>query len=244
MAGRDYAERDLRQRPSPEAVEQLKHYPPAFISDYLKRSGVENVTIHGLHPLVPFAEYRNHVAGPAITVQFAPSVRKDSAYEAPYMISEIVIEHVKPGDVVVVAAQHAPFGFWGEHLTHQAINSGVAAAVIDGYLRDSRPIRETAFPIFSAGITFDSYVLRYEIVGYNIPVQCGGASVRPGDVVVGDEDGCVVVPQELLGDVVAAMPLIDETEEGLRRAVERREPWSVLEVEHRKKYIRSSIDTM
>lgn len=237
LVKRDYEKSRLRVRPSRQTIDFLKTIPPSFISDYLKKIGIVNHTIRGVKPLRPFQEYRRHVAGPVITMFFAPVSEAYPYTEAPYMHTEIV-EQAETGDVIVIAGQGAPYGFWGEHTTRQAMKQGVEAVVIDGYARDSRPIIGLGLPVFSTGVTFESYVRRYDPVGYNVTVACGGAMVRPGDVVVGDDDGAVVIPNEVLTQVVEGVAVVVEAEEELRDAVNKGTPWSEIYPRiHKKKYL-------
>src|ERR1700688_3455123 len=151
MMVRDYAKHRLTTRPSAELVQRLAITPSAFISDYLKQIGIVNHNVRGVRPIAPFKSAGAHVAGPAITMYFAPVSEAYPYMEAPYMHTEVV-EEAERGDVIVIAGQGAPFGFWGDHTTHQAINQGVAGVVIDGFTRDSRPIIETGFPVFATGV--------------------------------------------------------------------------------------------
>lgn len=238
IVDRDYASKKLNRRPSSEVIDLLRTTPPSFVSDYLKQIGIVNHTIRGVKPLSPFKEYRRHIAGPAYTMQMAPVTEAYPYTSAPYMHTEVE-EQGEEGDVFVIAGQGAPYGFWGDHTTHQAINQKLEAVVIDGYTRDSRPIRDTGFPLFATGVTFESYVRRFDPVGYNVTVAVGGAMVRPGDIIVGDDDGVVVIPIEVLDDVVEGVRKIAETEDMLREAVATEKPWSEIYPEiHRRKYLK------
>ncbi len=237
-AHRDYETHRLEKRPSADVIELLRTIPPTFVSDYLKQIGIVNHTLRGVYPLSRFGEYRRHIAGPVITMQMAPVNEAYAYIDAPYRHTEIV-EQGEPGDVLVIAGQGAPYGFWGDHTTHEAMKQRLEAVVIDGYTRDSRPIRDTGFPVFSTGVTFESYVRRYDPVGYNTPVAAAGAMVRPGDVIVGDDDGVVVIPLEVLDQVVEGVASIAETEEMLRDAVASNKPWDEIYNEiHHLKYLK------
>jgi regulator of RNase E activity RraA len=236
---RDYTSHRLEKRPTKDVIDLLRRTPPSFVSDYLKQIGIVNHTIRGVKPLTPFKEYKSHIAGPAFTMQMAPVSESYPYTSAPYMHTEIV-EQGEEGDVLVIAGQGAPFGFWGDHTTHQAMKQNLEAVVIDGYTRDSRPIRDTGFALFSTGVTFESYVRRYDPVGYNVTVAAGGAMVRPGDIIVGDDDGVVVIPQEVLERVVDGVARIADTEEVLREAVATDKPWNEIYGEiHHLKYLQS-----
>jgi 4-hydroxy-4-methyl-2-oxoglutarate aldolase len=236
---RDYETNRLTTRPTKEALDVLRSVPTAYVSDYLKQIGIINHTGRGIRPIQPLAEGQVSVAGAAVTMYFAPVSEAYPYTDAPYMHTEVV-EQAEEGVIVVIAGQGAPYGFWGDHTTHQAINQKLSAVVIHGYTRDSRAIIETGFPCFSTGITFESYVRRYDPVAYNIPVDLGGAMVRPGDVLVGDDDGIVVIPVEVFDQVVAGVLQIRDAEDHLRKAVADHKPWDEIYPEiHRLKYLAS-----
>ena len=134
------------------------------------------------------------LAGPAFTVRTPPgehpSVRR-AADEAP------------PESVIVVGGDGAlDRALWGDKMAKLALERGIAGLVVDGAVRDAEGIEELGFPVFAAGIT--PTPPRHEQEGeLGVPVECGGLTVRPGDVVYGDRDGVVVVPAELHDEVLA-----------------------------------------
>lgn len=149
--------------------------------------------------------------GPAITIAFAPTNGSHHFTEAPYVHIKI-IEQALAGDVIVMAAGGSQYGFWGDQMNARAIRDGLAGAVVDGACRDSGTLRQTQFPVFARSTTFESFVPYMEPVGYNTPVQCGDALVRAGDIVVGDDDGALVIPAELLPEVVRGAEMTEELE--------------------------------
>lgn len=233
---RDYETNRLKKRATPEQLATLRTVPTAYVSDFLKQIGIINHRARGIRPIQPMPGDAS-VAGCAVTMYLAPVSEAYDYVDAPYMHTEIV-EQCEEGDIMVIAGQGAPFGFWGDHTTHQAINQKLSATVIDGYTRDSREIIKTGYPVFSTGITFESYVRRYDPVAYNIPVDLGGSMVRPGDVLVGDDDGVVVIPVEVLAQTVDGVIQIREAEDMLRTAVADNKPWDEIYPEiHRLKYL-------
>jgi len=113
----------------------------------------------------------------------------------PYDIEIEAVDSLMPGEIVVVAAgdskRNAP---WGELLSTAALSRGARGAVIDGLVRDVKKIQALGFPVFAAGIKPVDSRGRGVVVDYNVPVGCGGVLVTPGDLVVADYDGVVVVP--------------------------------------------------
>ena len=126
------------------------------------------------------------------------------------------IDVSEPGDVVVVDAHGSrDTAFWGENMTISAQNRGVAGAVIDGACRDVVEIRRLKFPLFSKGVVPNVAA----IAGYgevNVRIQCAGQAVAPGDVIVADENGVVVVPAAAAEDLLQRTRRLLETEHVLQ----------------------------
>lgn len=122
------------------------------------------------------------------------------------------IDLSQPGDVVVIDSHGSVnTAFWGENMTLSALNRGVVAAVIDGACRDVEEIRKLRFPVFSKGIVPNVGA----IAGYgdvNVPIQCAGVAVSPGDIVVADGNGVVIVPLSEAADILAKARQLLETE--------------------------------
>lgn len=123
--------------------------------------------------------------------------------EDPYGVEIEAVDSLMPGEIAVVATgdskRNAP---WGELLSTAALGRGARGAVIDGLVRDVKKIQALGFPVFAAGIKPVDSRGRGLVVDYNVPVDCGGVPVTPGDLVVGDFDGVVVIPARAVTDVV------------------------------------------
>ncbi|HEY8548357.1 MAG TPA: RraA family protein [Vicinamibacterales bacterium] len=121
----------------------------------------------------------------------------------PYGTEIAAIDSILPGEVVVVATggsrRNAP---WGELLSTAALARGARGAVVDGLVRDVERIRDLGFPLFAAGIKPVDSKGRGQVVAWNVPVQCGGVLVSPGDLVFADYDGVVVIPSDMVDAVV------------------------------------------
>ena len=120
--------------------------------------------------------------------------------------------------LVVDVGELAEYGYWGEVLTTAAQARGIAGLVIDGGVRDIAPIEGLGFPIFSRTIALRG-ATKDRPGGVDVPIRCGGASVVPGDWVVGDADGVVVVPAEHLDGVLGAADARTKKEAGLFEAL-------------------------
>ena len=121
----------------------------------------------------------------------------------PYTMEIEAVDSILPGEVVVIGTaeskRNAP---WGELLSTAAKARGARGAVVDGLVRDVKKIEALGFPVFAAGIKPVDSKGRGLVVDYNRPVECGGIVVNPGDLVVADFDGIVVVPADAVPDAV------------------------------------------
>ena len=131
----------------------------------------------------------------------------------PYELEIALIDDLKPGEIPVFACgtsgRVAP---WGELLSTAARARGAVGAVMDGAVRDIKAIRAMGFPVFHGGIaTLDSKG-RGRVAAIDVPIECGGVAVSPGDLIVGDADGVVVVPRAAEAEALrrAAVKLVGE----------------------------------
>ncbi len=144
--------------------------------------------------------------------------------ENPYALEIGLVDDLKPADVVVLATgasgRIAP---WGELLSTASRARGAAGCVTDGLVRDVRAIRELRFPVFAGGIGPLDTKGRGKIMAIDIPVECGGVRVEPGDLVFGDADGVVVVPRAIEDEILRAALAKVEGEDETRAALARGE---------------------
>lgn len=135
----------------------------------------------------------------------------------PYAMEIEALDSILPGEVVIVSTagslQNAP---WGELLSTAARARGARGAVIDGLVRDVRKIQSLGLPVFARGIKPVDSKGRGTILDYNVPIECAGARVSPGDLIVADYDGVVAVPAEILPDVIRLATEKVEKENGSR----------------------------
>lgn len=130
------------------------------------------------------------------------------------------IDDVPAGSVVVIDnLGQTDCTVWGDLLTVTASSRGVAGTVINGISRDSAASLATRYPIFSRGTWMRTGKDRVTVEAVNVPVTLGGIPVAPGDVIFGDRDGVVIIPQSRLAEVVELAESIDEVEDRIRAAV-------------------------
>lgn len=189
------------QRPDADDVAALSHYGSATIHEAMGRVGLMQPV---LRPVYPGAK----LCGPAVTVLLQPGDN--------WML-HVAAEQLRNGDVVVAACTtESNAGFFGELLATSFRARGAVGLVIDGGVRDTADLEQLNFPVFAKAIHARGTV-KETLGSVNIPVTCAGALVNPGDVVVGDADGVVVVPQNRVAEVAAASKARETKEAGVRQ---------------------------
>ncbi len=171
----------------PELLVQLKGIPPAAIGHMLDFGFMSN-------ELRPVGISSFAVCGPALTVRTSAM---DSA------VVHLAIDMAEPGDVIVVdrngEEKHAA---WGELTSLAAKLRGVAGAIVDGAATDTVEVAEMGFPVFCRSISPITSRSIGESGEINTVVQCGGVSVAPGDVILADDNGILVVPKDQVREAV------------------------------------------
>jgi regulator of RNase E activity RraA len=168
---------------------------PAVVSDELDRMGYRNQVMRpDIRPLFPEAR----IAGFAFTVHTVPVF---SVPEEPYKLEMECVDSLQPGDVLCVSPTEG--SFWGELLSTAAGYRGCRGVVLDGYTRDTKTIIEMGFPTFSRGIHVADSLGRLDVAAYQVAVECGGVRINPGDLLLADYDGVVVIPQEVAEEAIS-----------------------------------------
>jgi regulator of RNase E activity RraA len=193
-------------------IERLEQLYPAVVADCLDRLGVRTQVLDPhIRPLYADAK----VAGYAATVRCVDvgAVPED---RADWYRGEMgAVDSLQPGDVMVVSTCRG--SYWGELLATASRYRGARGLVADAYTRDTLALTEMRFPTFTAGIHCADSLGRIDVDAVGVAVVCGGVEVAPGDLVLGDHDGVVIIPAALGAEVIA---LAEEkvTGEGLVRA--------------------------
>ncbi len=195
----------FRRYSGPEVRDAFRKVSSPNVTDAMQRQGA-------MHGLVPHLKDPNvRVAGPAVTV-----VTRDGDWAKPVE----AIDRAGPGDVIVVDAGGATTAVWGELASWSAHGRGVAAVVIDGAVRDLDAILALGFPAFSRSVSPNAG----EPKGHGeigVEVVVGGQKVRPGDWIVGDASGLVVVPRERAHEIANRALDVLEHENRVREEIQR-----------------------
>ncbi|MDD5205802.1 MAG: orotidine 5'-phosphate decarboxylase [Desulfobacterales bacterium] len=188
-------------------VEAFMKVSTANVSDAMHRTG----ELRGLKPVWVGAPGELKFAGPAVTVR---------TYNGDWSAPVQAIDHAKPGDILVVDACRGEIAIWGELATHSCISKGVAAVIIDGAVRDIDDIRKLKFPVYARYFTPTAG----EPKGFgeiNAPIEVCGRKVEPGDWIIGDESGVVVVPRDNAMEMANRAIDVLEKENRIREEIKR-----------------------
>ncbi len=180
------------------AEEDLRLLTVALAADALDALGRRAQVIG--QPVGPIApSFR--LVGWARTIEVAPT---DVMPEEPYVGEMAAIAALRDGDVPVYHVhREVDAALFGELFSLAARSQGAVGAVLDGNVRDVRQMRELGFPVFASGVSPYDTRGRAEVVAHDVPIVCGGVAVASGDLVVGDDDGVVIVPADLVAPVLA-----------------------------------------
>ncbi len=179
-------------------VERLARLHPAVVADCLDRKGIRGqVLAPHIRPLAP----NMRVAGFAATVHCIEVDTVPESHDDWYRNELASVDALVPGEVIVVSTCRG--SYWGELLATASSFRGARGVVADAYTRDTLALIEMGFPTFAAGIHCADSLGRIDVDAFDIPITCGGVHVDPGDLVLGDNDGVVVIPAAAGQEIVA-----------------------------------------
>ena len=173
------------KRPSADWIERFKPIPSSIISDCLNR-------YYGMTGEIRPIFEGSRICGPAVTIQ---------SMAGNNIMSHYALTFAEPGDVLVIDARgYLGNAVWGGVQAAYAAKRQVAGLVVDGAIRDIEDMRRMRFPVYCKGVT-PAGPHKGWADSINVPIQCGGIPVHPGDLIVGDDDGVTVIPLEMLDSV-------------------------------------------
>ena len=190
----------------PKVAEILSEVTTATLTTILLKKGLRNVWMRGTKPIKPG---QPRLVGRAFTLRFVPA-REDLAtpesWSSP-ISTRAAIEAMPANCIAVVDSMGVQdAGIFGDILCARMQKKGVAALITDGVVRDVAGVLGTGLPVWCSGVAAPPSVAGLTFVDWQRPIGCGGVAVFPGDVVVVDEDGAVLIPQALLEEIVKLAP--------------------------------------
>ncbi len=208
----------------PQTITTLQGVSTATLTTVLLKKGLRNVWLRGTKPIRPG---QPRLVGEAFTLRFVPA-REDLATPASWaspISTRAAIEAMPAGCIAVADAMGVlDAGIFGDILCARMVKRGVAALVTDGVIRDAAGVLDTGLPVWCDGVAAPPSVAGLTFVGWQEPIACGGVAVFPGDVIVVDQDGAVLIPQTYLADVLAESPEQERMEAWIMTEVDRGVP--------------------
>ena len=192
-------------RPPKDMIAALKDIGAATVAGTLGHMGIRNTHIQG-----PVSQNRGKsIVGPALTLQMMPK-REDLYDEGEYadpekQLHRHVLYHVQEGDIVVVDARGDMMsGVFGDMMSTYFKGRGGAGIIVDGCLRDRPNLEKLDLPLWLRGWT-PNFHTQTNLMPFavNVPIACGDVTVIPGDIIIADDDGAVVLPPALAPEVIA-----------------------------------------
>jgi regulator of RNase E activity RraA len=180
-----------------------------LVTDAFLRLGI-NGWMDEVLPLAP----GSRIVARARTVAFGPVRRSGRLAASMYAL----ISRIRPGEVMVIGSGQTHDNLLGDNMGTFAHRSGLAGIVTDSKTRDRNGLRELGMPVFSRGAGVRPPI-EVELRDFDVVIDCGGAQVRPGDIIVGDDDGVVVVPAERAEEVLYQIDDIIEVEKSIGKTI-------------------------
>lgn len=196
---------------SPQLRAKLEAAPTAGLSAQLRNRGLNQVVIEGVYPQTRGTK----MVGVARTLRFLPE-REDlfKTHGGGFNAQKRAFDAVQPGEVLVIEARRqSESGTMGDILALRAKFRGAAGVVTDGGVRDYEEVKEIGLPVFTQGAHPAVLGRRHVPWDHDLAIACGNATVVPGDIIVGDDDGVIVIPRDLAEEVADAA-LVKEHEDG------------------------------
>jgi len=199
--------------------EILKTVTTATVTTLLLKQAIRRTWMMGPKPLIEGAD---RVVGEAFTLRFVP-MREDLATPQSWAgprSTRAAIEEMPQGSIAVADAMGiAEAGIFGDILVERMKQRGVTALVTDGVMRDGAGVMQVGLPVWCNGTAAPPSIAGLTFAGWQEPIGCGGVAVFPGDVVLADGDGAVVIPPALVDHVCTAGPEQEQLEAWLHREV-------------------------
>jgi regulator of RNase E activity RraA len=205
---------------APKVFNTLAGITTATLTTVLLKKGLRNTWIRRATPLRSGGE---RLAGPAFTLRFVP-YREDLASPASWsspVSTRAAIEAMPSGAMVVADAMgSSDAGIFGDILCARMVKKGVQGLITDGVMRDLAGVMGTGLPVWATGAAAPPSVAALHFVGWQETIACGGVCIVPGDAVVADDDGAVIIPRSIVEEVAAQGAEQEAQEEWIMSEVE------------------------
>jgi regulator of RNase E activity RraA len=201
-------------------LEELRRIPTASLSDALSQLGLNGTLNTNFHAAIEGVR----IAGPAITIKDCYSTKK----AIPFKAIE-AIDNAEEGSVLVRAIEGGEaqdIALFGGLMALASKTRGLEGAVLCGAIRDLREIKEMGFQVFFRYLSPNTSVGRTEVKAVNVPINFGGVTINHEDIIVGDDDGIVVIPKDRVSEVLERAKKIDDLERREAEDIKKGKPFS------------------
>jgi regulator of RNase E activity RraA len=213
----------------PGVLDKLRQVSTSTVATQLYRRGIRQPSLIGVKPL---SRVVDGFVGEAFTMRFIPA-REDVNTLDPYNSGNTLqwesIENVPPGHVIVVDSRgDTSAASGGDMLMTRAMMRGAAGFVTDGGLRDAYVLSQLAFATYASEVTITTRASFHHVADLQVPIGCAGVAVYPGDVLLGDRDGVVVIPRSMAAEIAGPALEQEQTEAYLHTRLLGGEPlWGI-----------------
>ena len=188
----------------PQVLEVLREVSTATLTMVLFKRGIANAALVGVDRV---AGPVRRIVGEAFTVRFVPArgdLATPQSYASPGALRD-AIESCPPGAIMMIDGRQSELaGTLGDILIGRLHARGVAGAISDAPVRDIAEVRKVGLPVFASGVCAPPSISGLSYAGFGDLIGCGGVAVAPGDIIVADDDGAVVIPRAMAAEVAAA----------------------------------------
>jgi 5-oxopent-3-ene-1,2,5-tricarboxylate decarboxylase / 2-hydroxyhepta-2,4-diene-1,7-dioate isomerase len=181
---------------------QLNSVSTATLTNQLQRKGIRSTFLTGLKPIKP----GQRMVGYAHTLRFVP-IREDlnAQFTSGQNAQRRAIESMTPEEVLVIEARGAPdAGTFGDVFALRALRRGATGMITDGAVRDTPAVAELDIPVYHGASHVATFSRTHMPLEHQVPIACAGVTIMPGDIIVGDGEGAVVIPPSLVVELAAA----------------------------------------
>ncbi|MGI4816250.1 MAG: RraA family protein [Janthinobacterium lividum] len=203
----------MRNKLDERKLELLRSHPSALVTDAMRRLGIKEAWPADIHAI---SAEPCKMVGRAVTLKYVPVI-KGTHPQAPGQFD--IISNCEANDVLVYAALGVSAWLIGDNVANLAIQKKLAGLIVDGGARDIADLQRCALPIFCKSRSTKPYAEELVLEAVNEPCLVAGAWVRPGDIVLGDADGVVVIAADKLDDLLYQLIDLHEVESALGQAI-------------------------
>lgn len=176
----------------------------ALVGDVLDVMGYQNQFLpQPIKPLVAGTKIAGR-AMPVLEADYPEGSGQGPLSDQPFGVMFAALDDLKPGEIYIASGASLTYALWGGLMSTRAQHLAAEGAILDGYIRDTDEIRKLGFPVFSRGSYAQDQGVRGKVIDYRVPIHVGGVAVRPGDLIFGDDEGVLVIPQAVEDQAIAA----------------------------------------